>query len=81
MAWTSDRLAIFVMRRIVEALKRHPAVYDAVCHQLYSRLRSLNRRRIFRDAFQKAMSLMVSGRTRAPYRLRLGARGLETEAG
>jgi hypothetical protein len=30
---------------------------------------------------QKAMSLMVSGRTRAPYRLRLGARGLETEAG
>jgi hypothetical protein len=48
----NDRLAIFVMRRIVEALKRHPAVYDAVRHQLYSRLRSLNRRRIFRDAFQ-----------------------------
>jgi hypothetical protein len=52
MAWTSDRLAIFVMRRIVDALKRHPAVYDAVRHQLYSRLRSLNRRRIFRVAFQ-----------------------------
>ena len=32
-------------------LKRHPRIYDFVRHQLYARLRSLNRRKIFRNIY------------------------------
>ena len=39
-------------KKTIAWLKQYPIVYDFLRHQLYSRVRSFNRRKIFLDAYQ-----------------------------
>jgi hypothetical protein len=48
----SSDLVMTQATKIINWLKRHPAIYDCVRHQLYSRFRSFNRREIFLDAYR-----------------------------
>jgi SAM-dependent methyltransferase len=41
-----------VLRRAIAILKRNPALYRFIRHQLYGRARSFNRRKIFLDAYR-----------------------------